>query len=119
MTKNNWRRKIKQACIETGTYKKAFDSVIDTLAEILEKRDQTLAVYNGEPIILHTNSHGETNGMKNPALMLWDELNKTALTYWRDLGLTPKGLKAIDEQALKKTKQAGLADVLREIEGKI
>ena len=115
MTKSRWKNRIKKACIEIGTYKKSFDSVIESLADMMEKRDQTIEVYDGNPIVSHTNSHGETNSIKNPSLMLWDELTKTALAYWRDLGLTPKGLKAIDEQAMKKKKTDTLAEVLREL----
>lgn len=103
--------------MEIDTYHESFDSVIETLADILEKRDQAADAYDGNPIITHTNSHGEANGMKNPALMLWDELNKTALAYWRDLGLTPKGLKAIDEQAMKKKRVDPIAKVLKSIGG--
>lgn len=117
MTKARWKSRIKKACVEINTYKKSFDGVIDALADILEKRDQTLETYNGHPLVEHTNSHGETNCMKNPSLMLWDELNKTALAYWRDLGLTPKGLKAIDDQALKKKKTDTLSEVLSNLGG--
>ena len=115
MTKSKWKSQIKKACIAINTYKEYFDGVIDSLADILEKRDQTLETYDGNPIIEHTNSHGETNRTKNPSLMLWDELNKTALAYWRDLGLTPKGLKNIDEQAMKKKKTDTLAEVLKSL----
>lgn len=95
MESKKWRAKIKKATQEVDTYRPAFDPIINALADILEKRDEVLESYDGVPIILHTNSHGETNRMKNPSLMLWDDLNKTALTYWRDLGLTPAGLKKI------------------------
>ena len=64
----------------------------------------------------YTNSHGATNSAKNPALMLWDELNKSALAYWRDLGLTPAGLKKIDDTALQTKKKSTIAEVLARIE---
>ena len=47
--------------------------------------------------------------------MIIDDLNRTALTYWRDLGLTPKGLKAIDEKAMKPQKKDALAEVLKSL----
>jgi hypothetical protein len=43
------------------------------------------------------------------------DLNAQALTYWRDLGLTPSGLKKLDDQALKAKKRSSLAEALREI----
>ena len=52
--------------------------------------------------------------IKNPALVLWDDLNKSALAYWRDLGLTPAGLKKLNDDALKE-KQAGFSDLLKDI----
>lgn len=119
MKKDAWKRKIKKACEQAGTYRPFFDSVILTLASILEKRDQVEKMYlesGGEPIVRHTNQGGNTNITKNPALILWDDLNKSALAYWRDLGLTPAGLKKIDEGSMKAKKQQGFADVLANLE---
>ena len=49
--------------------------------------------------------------------MLWDDLNKSALAYWRELGLTPSAYKKMTGDAVKKEKAAGgLAAALREIE---
>lgn len=50
-------------------------------------------------------------------MILWDDLNKSALAYWRDLGLTPAGLKKIDDAALKKQKRGGLMEALAELGG--
>lgn len=118
MKKASWQKKIKKACEEAGTYRPFFDAVIETLAEILEKRDEAERVYvesGSEPIIVHVNKAGAANISKNPALVLWDDFNKSALNYWRDLGLTPKGLKAIDESAIKPQKKSGFAEVLKSL----
>lgn len=95
MTASRWKTKIKKACKTLGTYQSSFDTVIQTLAEILEKRDETAEIYDGNPIVEHTNSHGETNTVKNPSLVLWGDLNTQALAYWRELGLTPSSYKKI------------------------
>lgn len=100
MTKETWQKKIKQACEDAGTYKTYFDSVIDTLAGIMEKRDDAEEQFlktGGHAVVMHTNKGGATNIVKNPALVVVDDLNKTALAYWRDLGLTPAGLKRISD----------------------
>lgn len=118
MKKRSWEKRIKEACIDAGTYKEYFDSVIDTLASILEKRDDAEIVYKntgGQPIVKYTNKGGATNAVPNPALTLWDNLNKSALTYWRDLGLTPSGLKKIDETALKNNKKDSFTDTLSKL----
>jgi hypothetical protein len=117
MEQRTWKNKIKKASREAGTYQPYFDHVIDSLASILEKRDEAEAQYiasGSKPVIEYTNKGGATNMTKNPALVLWDELNKSALAYWRDLGLTPAGLKKLNEDGLKE-KQAGFSDLLKDI----
>ena len=93
-----------QSCRDAGTYRAYFDSVIDTLAETMEMRDDARSKYyasGGNSVVSHTNQGGNTNIVKNPMLVVIDDLNKTALSYWRDLGLTPAGLKRINDTALK------------------
>ena len=115
MKASTWRARIKSACIDVGTYRPSFDYIIDTLASILEKRDEAYKTYTalgGQPIVKYTNKGGATNSVANPALTLWDDLNKSALAYWRDLGLTPAGLKKIDEKAMQPKKRSTLAEVI-------
>lgn len=118
MKKTAWKTKIKNACIAAGTYKDYFELVIDELAGILERRDAAAELYDDDPrpIIEYTNKAEATNIVKNPLLMLIDDMNKTAMNYWRDLGLTPAGLRRINEQALKEQSKKGnsLLDKLAE-----
>lgn len=117
MEQKKWKNKIKKACRDAGTYQPYFDHVIDTLAAILEKRDEAEAQYiklGSKPVITYTNKGGNSNPAKNPCLVLWDDLNKSALSYWRDLGLTPAGLKKLNDEALKE-KQANFGDLLKDI----
>lgn len=105
MKKRAWKTKIKRACIEAGTYMPYFDAAIDALAGILECRDDVEELYKEQeegPVIEFTNKNGSTNMVKNPVLATWDDMNKAALTYWRDLGLTPAGLKKIREDSFRK-----------------
>lgn len=120
MNKEEWRRKITEASENAGTYREYFDDVIDTLAEILDLRDNAREKFyasGGEPIVEHTNKAGATNIAKNPMLIVIDDLNKTALTYWRDLGLTPAGLKRINDTAMKieKPKKTALEIALEQL----
>lgn len=116
MTKTAWKRRIKQACSEAGTYRPFFDAVIDTLAGILEKRDMAQEMFErsgGNVLVKHTNKSGATNIEQSPVLRLINDLNRDALAYWRDLGLTPAGLKKLNEAALKPTvKKTALEDAL-------
>lgn len=118
MKKGAWKNRIIAACVDAGTYEKHFDHVIITLAEILEKRDEAAKEYKrlgSQPIVRYTNKGGATNPTKNPALVVWDELNKSALAYWRDLGLTPAGLKKIKGDQPEIKKESALEKALREM----
>lgn len=104
MDKKKWKKKIKKCCEEAGTYRPFFDPVIETLASILEKRDKAQEEFEGtgqKIIVLHTNKGGATNITQNPALRATNDLNRDALTYWRELGLTPSGLRKINENVMK------------------
>ena len=105
---------------DAGTYKPCFDSVIDTLSSIMEQRDKAQQLFEesgGETIVEFTNKGGSTNLVKNPALVIVMDLNAQALSYWRDLGLTPAGLKKINEAAMKGKKRSALAEALAELGG--
>ena len=117
MKKRAWKTKIKKACRDAGTYMPYFDAPIDALAGILECRDQVEELYREEgegPIVEKKKKNGSTNMVKNPLLVTWDDLNKSALTYWRDLGLTPAGLKKIREDTFRKEQEKSASDNLFE-----
>ncbi len=118
MDTEGWKNQIKEAAVSVGTYNSAFDAVIETLADILARRDDANEQYTatgGHPIVKHTNKGGATNLEQNPILRLVNDLNRDALAYWRDLGLTPAGLKRINEKAMEKKKTNALAEALREL----
>lgn len=120
MTQKSWKKKITDAAQTAGTYQPFFDSVIDTLAGILERRDEALKMFEasgGSVLVRHTNKGGATNIEQNPALRLVNDLERSALAYWRDLGLTPAGLKRIDENLMRPKKRDALAEALKELSG--
>lgn len=119
MKKEDWANNISEAMKSAGTYQDYFSSVIDTLASILERRDQAQEDFErtgGNVIVRHTNKAGATNLEQNPILRLVNDLNRDALAYWRDLGLTPAGLKRINENALQKKTGSALGEVLKSLE---
>jgi hypothetical protein len=121
MRKADWKKKIIAQTQGVGTYRKEFLPAIDTLAGILEQRDKTHAEFTksgGKSVIEYTNKNGSTNQIKNPLLQTWNDLNTSALAYWRDLGLTPQGLRKIDEDLLKpQKKKSALAEALKDLGG--
>lgn len=118
MKKAAWKKRLIESCKMAGTYRPAFDDVIDTLAWILETRDDAIEAYEDSgkvPTVEHVNRSGISNTEQNPALRLINDLNRDALSYWKELGLTAAGLKKIDENAMKQKKQSSLAKVLSEL----
>lgn len=121
MTKEEWRVSIRSASERVGTYRQEFDSVIDTLADILEQRDRAYQDFidsGAETVITKISDRGAENIGKNPRLQIWSDLNTQALAFWRDLGLTPAGLKRIDEAAIKnEKKESALEKALKNLGG--
>lgn len=117
MTKKRWKERIRQCCIDAGTYKPYFDDIIDTLVDILYRRDRAQAAFRksgGDMFVYHTNKAGAQNLELHPALKTVNDLNRDALQYWRDLGLTPSALRKMNEQAFKPKEQSGFSLALAE-----
>lgn len=84
----------------------------------MEKRDTANDVFmnsGGNPVISHTNKGGNTNIVKNPALVMVMELNTQALSYWRDLGLTPSGLRKLNAEVIQTKNESNLDKILAKL----
>lgn len=115
MKADEWKVEIKKQMESIGTYKDAFESSIDTLAEILEKRDDAKQSYiesGGDPVYIHVLDRGGSNPKVNPAIRVWMDLNNQALGFWKEMGLTPAGLKRINESAIKEKQTSALEKAL-------
>lgn len=103
---------------EVGTYKPEFNKTIETLALIYEDLDNARTQFQesgGHLIVKHTNKTGATNFVKNPFYLIIENLQANILQYNRELGLTPKGLKNINEAEMKgKKKKSKLMAALEE-----
>lgn len=81
----------------------------------MENRDKTMEEYQNRgasPVVKHTNKGGNTNFVKNPFLVLANDLNAQALAYWRDLGLTPAGLKKLNAEVVKDKQEGSFEKLL-------
>lgn len=120
MTKNKWKSLILAQMAALHVQNDAYISVVEALAGILEQRDKTFREFKdsgGRSVIEYTNKGGSTNMTKNPLLVLWDDLNKSALAYWRELGMTPSSFKKMTGGTLVEEKESGLVAALKSIEG--
>lgn len=118
MDAKKWEKKIKSQCEMAETMRDEFIPVIHSLAVILEERDRTYDEYvktGAQPVVVRISDRGALNSAKNPLLVLWMDLNTQALQYWRDLGLTPAGLKRINENGLAKKKKNPLMEALKDL----
>ena len=110
MKKSAWKKRIISQMETAGTYKPAFDSVIETLAMILEHRDaayQQFVESGGEVCIIKTSDRGAKNIAKNPRLQVWQDLNNTALAYWRECCLSPAALRKISAEVMSGNTDTG------------
>lgn len=118
MDRKKWKAKIKRACKNAGTYRPFFESIIDTLAALMETRDEAREKYEAagaKPVITHTNKGGAKNTVKNPALVIVMECDAQALAYWRDLGLTPAGYKKLNADVVKNESAGGFELLLEKL----
>lgn len=118
MKKVQWKKKIVQNMETVGTYKESFLPAIETLADILERRDSAIQQWKDEGshlMINKTSDRGAVNVAKNPLLGLIQECEKDALTYWSQLGLTPSGLKKTFADDREKREGQGLGDILKSL----
>ena len=107
-----------EACKEAGTYRPFFDDVIETLGDILSRRDEAREMFvesGGNVLVNHTNKAGATNVEQNPCLRLINDLNRDALAYWRDLGLTPAGYKRLNLEAAQAKSNDGFEKILSQL----
>ncbi len=114
MNKTEWKSQIQAQCKEAGTYQPFFESVIDSLAGIMELRDNAVEKFQllgGNTVVSHTNKGGATNIVKNPALVVIMECNAQALAYWKELGLTSRAYKQMTGTVAPQTTQT-LEDAL-------
>ena len=113
-----WKKQIEKCCKEAGTMHKAFKPVIDALSVILEQRDLVWGQFVEEGkkyIVERVSDRGAVNSAKNPLFVTWCDLNAQALTYWKEMGLTARGLKAITDTAIKEDKEDPLDKVLAKL----
>ena len=105
MKKRAWKTRLKNACEQVGTYKPEFDITISLAASYAEQIDALEPEIAEEgPVIEQTNKSGFTNIIKNPKVTVYDDLRKSFIACLRELGLTPAGLKKINEEVFMKIK---------------
>lgn len=118
MDAKKWKTVIKRQVKSIDFDPKKYEAIIQTLSDILEQRDAVYEQYideGAQPVVEYTNKGGATNTTKNPLLILWNDLNGQALTYWRELGLTPSSYKKMVGTQPKDKKTSALVEALKSL----
>ena len=115
---DKYRADIVRRMKAVGTYRKEFIPTVERLAALYVQREAIEKQFKesgGNAVVLHTNKAGATNAAKNPFLTARDEVYTQLLSHERELGLTPAGLKKLNEAELHPRKQAsGFAAALEQ-----
>ena len=120
MKRAQWEKKLKEQIKFDAEYIPSFETTITILAEILEERDRVYDAYmkdGARPVITFTSDRGAENPKPNPLLRQWQDLNTSALSYLRDLGLTAAGLRKLQGTIPKNDpKRTKLEDFIKQVE---
>lgn len=108
-----WKKRLKKALKELGTYKPSFDYTIAKAAKTLELMDDAMQHFiddGGDPVTIFSNGNSGVNSY----LKVWHDLNNQNLKYMDQLGLSPSAYKKITGEGKPKAeeKTGGLASVL-------
>lgn len=107
---------IRKAMQSLGTYKKEFDPVITILCQLKKQYDALTKKFedDGYPFSEVTSSGTK----KAPIVVTLEGLRRDILSYYSQLGLTPHGLKKLNDQAMAESKaESPLAAALKELGG--
>lgn len=113
-----YKRDINRMMKKVGTYNKSFEITINAFAKLLYDYQETLAMFEktgGNVVISHTNKNGATNIIKNPLYQSIEKMRADIITYARELGLTPAGLKKLNQE-LQEEKESPLDSVLEKLQ---
>jgi phage terminase small subunit len=111
-------KEIKRKMRAVGTYNISFSYTIEALAKVLVDYQTTIETFEktgGHIVIKHTNKNGSTNLVKNPLYLALEKLRDDIISYSRELGLTPAGLKRINQDGNKPEKKSNLEMILSEL----
>lgn len=95
------KTKIKKQMEDAGLYNAVFDSVIEDLAELMVFKQKLYANIVEEDFLFSIDTQ-DGSKKSNPEISQYIQLSKDIKTYSNELGLTPKGLKSLQEEEQEK-----------------
>ena len=117
-TQKKYKKEIIKKMKSVGTYNISFIYTINVLAKVLVDYETTVEQFErtgGHIVIKHTNKSGATNIVKNPLYLAIEKLRDDIISYSRELGLTPAGLRRINQDGNKPEKKSNLEIILNQL----
>ena len=115
------RNKIIKEMKKTGIYNDSFVSVIEDLAELIFFKQKLYANIIDSDFEFSIETQ-DGSRKSNPEFSQYIQLSKDIKTYSNELGLTPKGLKSLQEEEQEKVvsvkavvENSGLEEILKQI----
>ena len=102
-----------------GTYKPEFSPVITRYAEMRVQYEMLMENWYSEGCVIterYTNKAGATNNRKTTLYQAIETLRSDITVLERELGLTPSGLKKINDKSMAVKKESVLAKALSKLE---
>ena len=118
MLAKTYKKRIIKNMRAVDTYRPEFAGTIEELAQMLEDLDKAREEFDasgGKVVIEHTNKNGSTNLAKNPLYLALEGMQTRILAYYKELGLTPMGLKKIKGDEAGTTGQTELLEALKDL----
>lgn len=115
---SKYKKDIIKKMKAVGTYNKSFEHSINVLAKTLAEYEEAIELHErtgGNILVKHTNKNGSTNVVKHPLFQAIEKMRDDILSYSRELGLTPAGLRRIKDDVGDDQPKSTLAKVLSEL----
>ena len=103
------REALVEAMRQVNTYRPEFDTAIDQLAVMLHEHDRTKKEFRdgGSKVMLWRQGKYDEYQVKNPLIGMMEKQRRDILDALGALGLTPAGLKKINDEMKKRPKPVG------------
>lgn len=108
---------VREAMKALGTYRQEYEPVILMLCDLKRQYDVLTRQFEESGYVFYEETSAGTK--KAPIVITLEGLRRDILNYYSQLGLTPQGLKRINEQAVvnERKNESPLFSALRELDG--
>ena len=110
------KKSIIQDMTKLKVYKPEFDAAIEIYVGLIRQYSKLEKKFKDSQYEVKEKTGYSDNAKKSPIIATMENLRKDILKYANELGLTPAGLKKINEKEMGNKKFSPLAEALRKLE---